>query len=202
VNFKTRLAVGAVIAALLTVGTAGAAQAAGTNLKCFGTDSGSTCVQNKNGSVTLTNDGDGEYAGVYVPGQGLTGKSLTSVTALQFRYDATVTPNGGNPRFNLYITNSAGQTGTVFIDTRTCNTSSPDNPDLRAGFVNPLSDPDCVISGYYTGGPSFSYPSWNAFLEGETNARFAAESPEVMIDSAYQGSVTISNVKLSVSGRK
>jgi hypothetical protein len=201
-KIKTRLAVGAAAAALLAVGTTGAAHAAGPNLQCFGTDSGSTCVQNKDGSTTLTNDAAGEYAGVYVPGKGLAGKPLTSVTALQFAYDASVTPNGGNPRFNLYITNSIGQTGTVFIDTRTCNTSFPDNPDLQVGFVNPLSDPDCAISGYYAGGSSFSYSSWTAFVAGETNARFAAESPEIMIDSAYQGSVTVSKVKLALSGRK
>src|SRR5215204_6071122 len=123
VKIKTSLAVGAVTLALLAIGTGGAAQAAGTNLKCFGTDSGSTCVQNKDGSITLTNDAAGEYAGVYIEDQRLVGKPLTSVTVLQFAYNASVTPNGGNPRFNLYITNSAGQTGPVFIDTRTCNTS-------------------------------------------------------------------------------
>jgi hypothetical protein len=201
-NFKAGFAIGATVVALLAVGTGGAAQAAGTNLKCFGTDSGSTCVQNKNGSVTLTNDAAGEYAGVYVPGQGLAGKPLTSVTALQFAYSATVTPNGGNPRFNLYITNTTGQTGVAFIDTRTCNTSSPDNPDLMDGYVNPLSDPDCAISGYYIGGDSFAYASWSDFVAGEAGAKFAAESPEVMIDSGYQGSVTLSSIKIVVSGKK
>lgn len=189
-----------VLACATVLAMAGTAHAAGTNLKCFGSSSGSTCVQNKDGSVTLTNDAAGEYAGVYVPGQGLTGKPLSSVTALQFAYSATATPTGGNPRFNLYITNTAGQTGVAFIDTRTCNTSFPDNPDLMVGFVNPLSDPDCAISGYYAGGASFSYASWSAFLAGEPGVKFASESPEVMIDSAYMGSVTLSNVKLTLSG--
>ena len=201
-KIKTRLAVGAAVAALAAVGTAGVSQAAGTNLKCFGTASGSTCIQNKDGSVTLTNDAPGEYAGVYVPGQALVGKPLSSVTALQFGYNATQTPNGGNPRFNLYITNPAGQTGTVFMDSTTCNTSFPNDPALKVGFVNPLSDPDCAVSGYYDGGASFSYPSWKAFLAGQSNVKFAAESPEIMIDSAYQGAVTVSNVKLALSGRK
>jgi hypothetical protein len=202
VKIKTKLAVGAAAVAVIAAGTAGVAQAAGTNLKCFGTSSGSTCTQNKDGSIILTNDAAGEYAGVYVPGQGLVGKPLSSVTALQFGYKATMTPNGGNPRLNLYITNAAGQVGTVFIDTRTCNTSFPDDADLKVGFVNPLSDPSCAVSGYYDGGSSFSYPSWKAFLVGEANAKFAAETPEIMIDSAYQGSVALSDVKLSLSGRK
>lgn len=170
----------------------GATAAPKTSLKCFGTDSGSECISNKNGSFTLVNDA-GEYSGVYVPGKSIAGKSFSSVTQLQFNYDGDI--SGGSPRFTLPIIDATGRDGWVFIDAPTCNiadnTSSP-----SAGLVSPLVDPSCAVSGYVWNADNttegFYYASWQDFLAGVGGtSKIGTNTPFIIADQA--GTVTVSN---------
>jgi hypothetical protein len=181
--------------AALAVTTAGAAQGA-SGLKCFGQESGSTCTSTKAG-YTLAVDA-GEYAGVYVPGQGLTGKSLAGVSSLQFNYTGEI--SGGSPRFSLSVTDAAGRDGWLFIDAASCNVAD-NSTSPSTGLVSPLVDPTCAVSGYYFNADGsatgYYYSSWQDFLnsaDGE-GARFFSNNSFVIADQA--GTVTVSNVSVA-----
>jgi hypothetical protein len=195
-----RLILGAGAAVLGLVTLAPAAQSA-TSLKCFGTESGSTCTPLKNGAFTLSNDA-GEYSGVYVPDSGLNGKLYSSISKLQFNYSGDI--SGGSPRFTLPILAADGRDGWVFIDAASCNVAD-NSTSPSTGLVSPLVDPSCAVSGYLFNADSttegFYYTSWNAFMAGVgSGARFFSNNPFVIADQA--GTVTVSNIQLATSGKK
>jgi hypothetical protein len=170
-----------------------ASAASKTSLKCFGTESGSECIANKDGSFTLVN-GAGEYSGVYIPGQRLAGKAFATVSQLRFNYDGDI--SGGSPRFTLPIIDSTGRDGWVFIDASSCNiadnTSSP-----SSGLVSPLVDPSCAVSGYVWNADNttegFYYGSWQDFLAGiGGSAVIGSNTPFLIADQG--GTVSVSNV--------
>jgi hypothetical protein len=190
---RTLLTIAAVAA--LGVATAGTAQSA-SGLKCFGQESGSTCTSTKAGYELVV--GTGQYAGVYIPGQGLNGKSLAGITSLQFNYTCDI--SGGSPRFTLSVIDGSGRDGWLFIDAASCNvgdnTASP-----STGLVSPLVDASCAVSGYYWNSDNttsgFYYTSWQNFLASSdgTSARFFSNNSFVIADQA--GSVTVSNISVA-----
>lgn len=183
------------VVAAMALATAGTAQGASA-LKCFGEESGSTCTSTKAGYILDVDAG--EYAGVYIPGQGLSGKLLAKVSALQFNYSGAI--SGGSPRFSLSVIDSTGRDGYVFIDAASCNTSD-DSSSPSTGLVSPLDDPTCAVSGYYWNSDGttegFYYASWQDFLNSDdgTGARFFTNNSFVIADQA--GTVTISNVDVA-----
>lgn len=197
-----RKALFAVLVAVVTVLAFAPGAQASSNLKCFGTESGSTCTADKNGSFILSNN-TSQYSGVYIPGQGFAGKLLSSVSALQFNYDGAI--SGGSPRFSLSVIDSTGRDGYLFIDAASCNmadvTTSP-----SSGLVSPLVDTTCVVSGYYYNvdgsTDSFYYSSWQDFLNSADGqgAKFFTNNLFVIADQA--GTVTVSNIKVATSSKK
>ena len=197
------VAAAAIAAAAIAVVAAPGANAApnpkSSQLACFDgtTDgvAGGSCARDGN-SFTLdadnpTGDPDGAYAGVYLTNKSLSGKTFASVTTLGFSYDGAV--SGGSPRFSLPIIGSDGRDGYVFIDAASCNDG--------AGHVAPLTDPTCVVSGYYwnpdgSSEPTegFYYESWSDFLAGESGAELGSSYAFVIADQP--GVVTVSDIQL------
>src|SRR4051812_25164972 len=122
-----------------------------------------TCAR-KGNSFTLTNPGPGDYSGVYVENQSLSGQLVRNL-GLTFTYSGT--SGGGSPRFSIPL--SAG--GYVYVDAA-CDA----NLD---GIVN-LQEPGCIISdsnGYY--GLASDYTG----TAGSTYAFIVADQPGTVVVS-------------------
>lgn len=154
---------------------------------CFTDDSGSECIR-QGSKFTIVNDGPGEYGGVYVEEQSLAGSAFSDIKQLGFTYSGDV--SGGSPRLSIPILGGDGRDGWVFIDAASCNDG--------AGAVAPLTDPTCVVSGYYHNADNttdgFYYESWDAFVAGEEGSTVGDWYTFIVADQP--GTVTIGSVKL------
>lgn len=166
------LSLGIALAGATSAGAAGVPQ----NLRCF-TDPGATCTLTKDGAHLVAVDG--AAAGVYVNAKKTNGKPISAV---DYSFSWTGTPNGGAPRFSIPIDQDRnGSTdGYAFIDWNSCGNA------VTGGTVSTTSSA-CGV--YY--GPTF-YANWDAFALANPTYRISNDIPFIIVD--VPADVVVTNV--------
>ena len=190
-----RLAAVAATAPLVLGGIATAAPAmadggtGGNQLVCFDGESegygNGVCRLVDNGAV-LKNAAAGDYSGVYVKRDGLSGESIGSVTKLSFKYQRDTA--GGAPRFSLAIDDDGDGTYEyfAFADANGCSGGAD---GTKTNLVDVINDPTCLISADAT------YANWAEFVAANPEARFATDQVSFII-ADQPGNYRVAQVKM------
>lgn len=191
------LAIAAALAALGLGLVAAPADAAvkQNQLVCFdGASEGvgnGVCKLNARGAV-LTNPADGDYSGVYIPNDHLSGVALGAVKNLSFHYTKDVA--GGAPRFSLAIDSDGNGTNDffAFADANGCGSTAP-----KSGVVNVVSNhvanPNCQITTNNGGG---TFADYTDFVAAYPGAKYATDQVSFVI-SDQPGTYRLAQVKLN-----
>lgn len=152
-----------------------------SQLRCFA-DAPATCMLTRGGAHL--DSGAGGDAGVYVSAKRTNGKALSAV---DYSFTWTGTPNGGAPRFSIPIDeNGDGTTEQyAFLDWASCGNAP------TGGTVTTTSSA-CAVD--YAG---VRYPNWDAFATANPTYRISRDIPFVIVD--VPAVVDVSAVSFAVS---
>ena len=154
------------------------------NLQCFSgsgtgtaTYGGSCSVSKGDKSVATLSNNDsvssGDYSGVFVHANNLTGEALSTITQLGYTWEsataATPTPTPGDLSLNIGISATGGgpSTGYLYVDAYYCpGTDRSPGSGATGGTVTVVNDSSC---GMYYDGAVF-YANWASFVAANPTA--------------------------------